>query len=73
LHSTRSQPSSFAANGAAPAISGGGASARQTIEANKSAKERVLRYLAFEAEVREFSNCVESMQDVLDQDGDSGV
>ena len=36
LRSTRSQPSSFAAD-SAPANSGGGASARQTMEANKSA------------------------------------
>ena len=39
LRSTRSQPSCFAADGAAPAITGGGAwgKARQTLEANKSA------------------------------------
>ena len=37
LRSTRSQPSSFVADGAAPANSGGGAAARQTMEANKSA------------------------------------
>ena len=41
----RSQPSSFAADGAAPANSGGGASARQTFEANKGAVGVAMQYL----------------------------
>ena len=45
LRSTRSQPSCFAADGAAPAISGGGASARQTLEANKSAVGVAMQFL----------------------------
>ena len=45
--STRSQPSCFAADGAAPAISGGGAwgKARQTLEANKSAVGVAMQFL----------------------------
>ena len=45
LRSTRSQPSSFAADGAAPANSGGGASARQTMEANKGAVGVAMQFL----------------------------
>ena len=44
LPSMRSQPSSCAVDGAAPAIRGG-ASARQTMEANKSAAGVVMQYL----------------------------
>ena len=44
LPSMRSQPSSCAVDGAAPAIRGG-ASARQTMEANKSAVGVVMQYL----------------------------
>ena len=47
------------------------AGAHQTVEyLIPREQERALRYIAFEAEVREFSNCVESMQDVFDQEGD---
>ena len=47
LRSTRSQPSCFAADGAAPAITGGGAwgKARQTLEANKSAVGVAMQFL----------------------------
>ena len=45
LPSMRSQPSRRAAYGAAPAISGGGASARQTMEANKGAVGVAMQYL----------------------------
>ena len=45
LRSTRSQPSSFAADGAAPANSGGGASARQTMEASKGAVGVAMQFL----------------------------
>ena len=45
LRSTRSQPSCFAADGAAPAIIGGGASAKQTMEASKSAVGVAMQYL----------------------------
>ena len=44
LPSMRSQPSSCAVDGAAPAIRGG-ASARQTMEANKSAVGVAMQYL----------------------------
>ena len=45
MRSTRSQPSCFAADGAAPANSGGGASARQTMEANKGAVGVAMQFL----------------------------
>ena len=45
LPSMRSQPSSCAADRVAPAISGSGASARQTMEANKGAVGVAMQYL----------------------------